>query len=70
MYGEKGKRGGLLVTVTFYEPAINGVRVLTRIENECSHDSGVNTIHNCDIEYVHQMQHAFKLCGIGKKFDV
>lgn len=64
---KEGKRDGFSIEIIFYNPPISGVKVLTKINTECSHDCGVNSVHNCDIEYVHELQHALKLCGIEKE---
>ena len=70
VWGEEGKRNFTVVTITFYKGLSNGVRVLTKIETDCSHESGINMIHSCDIEYVHQLQHALRLCGIEKDIEL
>lgn len=52
------------VQITFYNEPINGVSYLTKIETCSSKGDGVNHFHSCDIESVHELQHALKLCGI------
>ena len=66
-WGEEGKRNFTIVTITFYKGLNSGVRILTKIETDCSYESGINMIHSCDIESVHELQHALKLCGIEKE---
>lgn len=56
-----------LVTVVPEDPPIHGVKFLTEIHTNCIGKNGVNTLHNCDIEYVHQLQHALRICGIEKE---
>ena len=52
------------VQITFYNEPINGVSYLTKIETCSNKGDGVNGLHSCDINYVHQLQHALRLCGI------
>lgn len=68
-WGDMGKRNFTDVTITFYKDLSGGVKILTKIETDCSHEIGINTVHNCDIEYVHQFQHAMRLCGIEKEIE-
>lgn len=63
-------RNGTTVSIFLYDPPICGVKVLVKIETDCSHKTGVDSIHNCDIEFVHQLQHALRLCGIEKEITV
>lgn len=67
LWGDKGKRNFTAVRITYYKGLSSGVNLLTKIETDCSHDSGINMVHSCDIEYVHQLQHALRLCGIEKE---
>lgn len=64
---DKGKRNFTIVTITFYKDLSSGVRLLTKIGNDSKHEDGVNNIHSCDIEYVHQLQQALRLCRIDKE---
>ncbi len=59
-----------LVIVMPEDPPVHGVKFLTEIHTNCIGKSGVNTLHNCDIEYVHQLQHALRLCGIKKEIKI
>lgn len=68
VWGDKGKRNFTAVRITCYKGLSSGVNLLTKIETDCSHESGINMVHSCDIEYVHQLQHALLLCGIKKEF--
>ena len=68
-FGESN-RNDTIVSVTFYDPPVHGVKALTKIDTDCSHGCGVNNVHNCDIEYVHELQHALRLCGIEKEIVV
>lgn len=69
-WGKEGKRDGALIVISFYDPPVNGVTVLTKINTECSKDGGVNNLHSCDIEYVHQLQQAIRICGIEKNIEL
>ena len=53
------------IGVTFYESCI-----LVKIETYCKTTNGVNRLHNCDIKYIHQLQQAMRLCGIGKEIKL
>ena len=63
----EGKRGGALVGITFYKRPVESVRCLTKIETESSKDRGINCVHSCDIDYVHQLQNTLRLCRIEKE---
>ena len=65
-----GGREDSLVIVTPEDPPVHGVKYLTEIHTHCIGKSGVNTLHNCDIEYVHQLQHALRICGIEKEIQL
>ena len=45
------------------------VKVLVQIETELKAICGVNKIHNCEIEHVHILQHALRLCGLREFAD-
>ena len=58
------------VKVVFYDLPICGVNVLVQIEADAKSGGGVNNLHSCDIECVHQLQHALRLCGIEKNIEL
>lgn len=58
------------VKVVFYDLPIGGVNVLVQIEADTKCGGGVNSLHSCDIENVHQLQHALRLCGIEKEIEL
>lgn len=58
------------VEISFYPTPINGVDILTRIETSSRWGDGVDKIHSCDINYVHDLQHALRLCGIDKQIEL
>ena len=53
------------VQVTFYKEPICGVSTLFKCWGPYS--AGVNDIHLCNLNYVHEMQHAIRLCGVEKE---
>ena len=57
----------VLAEVTLYDLPINGCNCLIRIETDSQTCEGINKIHNCDLLYVHQLQHALRLCQIEKE---
>ena len=63
----KGLRDYASVGVTFYDEPIGGVSRLVRMETASKKDDGINSIHSCDIEFIHQLQHCLKLVGIDKE---
>lgn len=69
-WGGIWERKSTTVTITFYKGLRSGVALLTRIETTCSHEGGINMVHSCDIENVHELQHAFRLCGIEKEIEL
>ena len=58
------------VQITLYNEPINGVSYLTKIETCSSKGDGVNHLHSCDIESVHELQHALRLCEINLEITV
>lgn len=56
------------ISVTFYKTPICGVNVLFRCERNFS--GGCDKIHNCHIDFVHELQHALHLCGIEKEIEL
>lgn len=59
-----GKRNATVVTLSLYEKPIHGVKILTKIECDSSHEGGINMLHSCDIESVHELQRALRCCGL------
>ena len=69
-WGVEGTRDGAIVEITFYNPDVHGVKVLTKIHTQSSHESGINSVHSCDIESVHELQRALRLCKIDKTIEL
>ena len=61
------EHGSTAINVYFEEDM--DVKVLVQIETNLKAVSGVNSIHNCEIEHVHTLQHAFRLCGLSELAD-
>ncbi len=54
-----------IISFAFFKETICGVDTL--LECELGFAGGVNRIHHCHIKYVHQLQHALRMCGIEKE---
>ena len=63
------EESGCIVSIAVYDKPVNGVNVLTQIHTNCKEHGGVNKVHNCDIGYVHELQHALRLCGLNELAD-
>lgn len=62
---------GRQIEVTLYREPVSGVKMLVEIASpsrKCG--GGVNLFNTCDIEYVHELQHAIRQCGIGKEIII
>lgn len=56
------------VQVTIYKEPIQGVDVLFKCWGWIPpFNGGLDDIHLCSLKYVHQIQHALRLCGIDKE---
>lgn len=56
------------IQITFYKEPICGVGVLFKVWGWIPpYNGGINDIHLCSVKYVHEVQHALRLCGIEKK---
>ena len=53
---------------TFYKHPISGCDSLLRCWTKCKDGDGQNDVHICNLRYVHELQHAFRLLGIVKDF--
>lgn len=57
--------------ITLYKEPICDVSILFKAWGRApSSEGGVNDIHLCSVKYVHEMQHALRLCGIEKEIVV
>ena len=66
----RGMRDYATVDVRFYSEPIGGVSRLVKMETASEKDDGINSIHSCDIEFIHELQHAMRLCGIEKEIEL
>ena len=53
---------------TFYKRPIIGCDSLLQCLTKCKDGDGQNDVHICNLRYVHELQHATRLCGIDKDF--
>lgn len=61
----------VLLVEAFCEVTIwNDNRILLRIEKTLDGGWGVNKVHNCTIQHLHELQHAMRLCGIEKELTL
>ena len=57
--------------IILYKEPIGGVSILFKVWGRVpSSEGGVNDIHLCSVKYVHEMQHALRLCGIKKEIEL
>ena len=67
-WGDKDGDKYISVDVRFYDDEpIGSVQHLVKINRDSMKEDGVDSIHSCDIDYVHKLQHALRLCGIEKE---
>ena len=55
------------VEITLYSQPICGVSILTKIDTKSKTGCGCDSVHSCDIDSVHELQHALRLCLINKE---
>ena len=48
----------------------NDGNLLVTMETDLNEGRGINSVHNCDIFFVHELQHVLRLCGIDKKIKL
>ena len=56
-----------IILFYIYKETIYGVSTLLKCERGFA--GGLDQIHKCNLLYVHQLQHALKLCGINKNIE-
>ena len=65
------EKNSYTIQITFYKVPIAGVNLLFKCSGWLPPDNcGMNDIHMCNVEYVHQVQHALRLCGIEKEIQI
>lgn len=53
-----------VIEFTLYNKPIAGVSTLLRCQTKPKGASGENSVHICNVLYLHQLQQALRLCGI------
>lgn len=67
--GFEGK--SFTIQVRLYREPVCGVSTLVKCWGWLPpYDGGVNDIHLCSANYVHEIQHALRLCGIDKEIEL
>lgn len=57
-----------IIAFVFYKESVYDVD--TVLDCELGFVGGLNRIHHCHAKYVHELQHALKLCGIPKNIEL
>lgn len=58
-----------IITFSFYGKSVSA-ETLFRCWTKPKCCDGENNIHICDLKYVHELQHALRLCGIKKEIKI
>ena len=62
------EKNSFTIQISLYKEPICGVNVLFKCWGWIPpQNGGINDIHLCGMKYVHEMQHAIRLCGIDKE---
>lgn len=48
----------------------NDGNLLVKMETDLNEGRGINRVHNCDIFFVHELQHCLKMCCIDKEIKL
>lgn len=65
------KENSSVIQMSFYKDPIAGVNTLFKCWNPTPPDyEGLNEMHLCNLESVHELQHALKLCKIEKQIKL
>lgn len=65
------ERNSFTIQVRLYKQPICGVNTLVKCWGWLPpYNGGMNDIHLCSANYVHELQHALKLCGIDKIIEL
>lgn len=57
-----------IIEFGFYKESIHDID--TVLNCELGFVGGLDRIHHCHVKYVHELQHALKLCGIEKEIEL
>jgi hypothetical protein len=55
------------IEVNLYKHPIMGAETLIRIWTKSQGCEGQNNVHICNLRFIHELQHALRLCGIEKE---
>ena len=61
------EHGNTVVRIYYYDGM--SYDIVTEIETDLKQMRGTNRIHSCEITYVHELQHALRLCGLSDIAD-
>ena len=65
------ERESFTIQVSLYREQICGVSTLVKCWGWLPpYNGGINDIHLCSANYVHQLQHALRICGIEKEIEL
>ncbi len=65
------ERISFTIQVSLFKEPICGVSTLVKCWGQTPpYNGGMNDIHLCSANYVHQLQHAMRLCGIEKEVEL
>ena len=65
------ERKSFTIQVSLYREPIGDVSTLVKCWGWVPpYNGGMNDIHLCTVKYVHQLQHALRLCGIEKELEL
>jgi hypothetical protein len=59
-----------VIQFTFYSREIEGVKSLLEMWTKSQFGHGQNDVHLCGVYYIHELQHALRLCGIEKEIEL
>ncbi|MDD6017140.1 MAG: hypothetical protein PUC18_12860 [Prevotellaceae bacterium] len=48
----------------------NDGNLLVKMETNLNEGRGINSVHNCDIVFVHELQHCLRMCNINKTIEL
>jgi hypothetical protein len=57
-----------IITYVFYKESIYDIDTL--LDCQVGYVGGLDWIHHCHVKYVHELQHALRLCGINKTIEL
>lgn len=60
--------GNAIISFAFFKETMYDVD--TVLQCEFGFDGGLDRLHHCHTQYVHQLQHALRLCGFEKEIEL